>query len=76
MGSSATWLSASVENPAIVQIGERLGYEVMCEMREEGNRHPVFYCRSNTRMFGSLSPTISRVTVKVLRSEESSICCV
>ncbi len=34
------------------------------------------YCRSNTRMFGSLSPTMSRVTVKLLRSGESSICCV
>jgi hypothetical protein len=37
---------------------------------------PVFYCRSNTRMFASLSPTMCLVIVKVLESEESSISCV
>ena len=35
---------------------------------------PLFYCRSNTRMFGSLRSTECTVIVKVLRSEESLIC--
>ena len=33
-----------------------------------------FYCRSNTRMFGSLRPAVCTVIVKVLRLHESLIC--